>query len=497
MDSKKLVKKEILLKKIQEYFAKNPSKNSAIFKAEAGGNVYWKVQKGKKGFAVTEVSTAKSSYTLTEAGPLPDPDNKLNPEPKSTEKQTVAGQTQPPAQMGRVPTQIIPASNTGTNNSFSGYKPAKMGPPGSNSAPTGSPGTVGRKPVPMDGPKPMDPNLAKKASAHTAGTKDLLKWQPGGIDNEFAKTLLKTKSLEKTMAKMPPDHFKKNFGWSGAQNAAQLVKDPSMMGKVKDYLTQQNPIVAQMLGKAKNTIVAGARYEGIVLKESPSEPFAKISAAYMKYQAKPADHAAASEFVNTLSREKSKVLDPVEKQVLAAIEKENMGNATKTVDSTTRATAFGSGAVAGKSLVSAGKKVDGRLIREDDKEEKDKKKDAKKKEEPEEKDLGTSVKDTPTEDDVESGVAPGPQDPGGLDAEETPAPEEPVAAPEQPKGEEAVVSDRLSGQTIKNASVELKAHGGAITLELVGTKIPAVLSWDSSGKVVFTFKNRPYILRRA
>ncbi len=512
MNSKNVIKKGLLLRKIQEYFVKNPNKTSAIFKASSDGNTYWKVSKGKRGFNVMEVNTSKASFVLGEAAPLPNPDDKLKPEPMGSDKtsvdKTASGFGQmggpPPSSMGAVKTNIEPGNPKGAKPT-----PQRMGPPNTQSASTKPMGTAGRPPEPMDDAPPpstpMSKGTKKKVDAHMAKTQSMLKWTPGGSPNgqpnEFMKSLMKTKDIGATLKKMPSNEFTHAFNWTGAKNAAELAASPEKMKKVTDFLHQSNPYIAQMLGGNK-AVNSGVKREG-VLRESPSDAFAKISSAYMKFQANPKDHKASSEFIQTLTAEKSKVMDPIEKQVLAAIEKENMGLATKNADASTRQTAFGSGAVAApaKGLVSAGRTLLGRIMREEDEKEKDDKPKKKDKEEPEEKDLGSgsSIKDTPTEDDVEAGqVTPGPDAAGGLDGgEESPeAPEAPTEEPEK-KGEEAVVSDRLAGQTIKNASVELQPHGGSITLELVGTKIPASLSWDTSGKVVFTFKNRPYILRRA
>jgi len=105
------------------------------------------------------------------------------------------------------------------------------------------------------------------------------------------------------------------------------------------------------------------------------------------------------------------------------------------------------------------------------------------------------------------------KEPQGLDAE-VPEPEAPEAAPpedapqevpqadaptgaeKEKSGEEAAVAERLSGQTIQTASVDVDESGGEVSLQLVGVKVPATITWTNGGRVVFNFKGRPYVLRR-
>lgn len=114
---------------------------------------------------------------------------------------------------------------------------------------------VKRAPQAMDVPssahKPsvFDP---KQVAGAAAQAKDAGAWNPSGIDNEFAKSVLQTKDIKKTLQQMPPDHFSRNFSWVGAQNANQLVTNPAMFNRAMDYLSQNSPIVAQMLGQKSN-----------------------------------------------------------------------------------------------------------------------------------------------------------------------------------------------------------------------------------------------------
>lgn len=99
------------------------------------------------------------------------------------------------------------------------------------------------------------------------------------------------------------------------------------------------------------------------------------------------------------------------------------------------------------------------------------------------------AKNPPSDDEVDDEV--------GLEnepeAEETPEKQEPVR---QKSEEEFALQKNLTGQTIRNANVELDANGGSLTLDLVNTKIPAELKWSNTGEVTFNFKDRPYTIRR-
>lgn len=57
-------------------------------------------------------------------------------------------------------------------------------------------------------------------------------------------------------------------------------------------------------------------------------------------------------------------------------------------------------------------------------------------------------------------------------------------------------SNSLKGHTIRSANIELKPDGGLITLDLVSVESPSEIAWNNSGKVVFNFKDRPYLLRK-
>lgn len=69
-------------------------------------------------------------------------------------------------------------------------------------------------------------------------------------------------------------------------------------------------------------------------------------------------------------------------------------------------------------------------------------------------------------------------------------------ATKQKSEEEMVLINSLKGQTIKSSDIELQPGGGTLTLDLVSVLSPVKLHWNNEGRVVFDFKNRPYVLRK-
>lgn len=59
-----------------------------------------------------------------------------------------------------------------------------------------------------------------------------------------------------------------------------------------------------------------------------------------------------------------------------------------------------------------------------------------------------------------------------------------------------IFSDRLRGQTIKSAHIKHTTNGGEIKLEFVSTTSPSTITWNNSGKVVFSFKGTKYIIKK-
>lgn len=71
---------------------------------------------------------------------------------------------------------------------------------------------------------------------------------------------------------------------------------------------------------------------------------------------------------------------------------------------------------------------------------------------------------------------------------------EPIA--KNKSDEELLLISSLKGHAIKEADIDLNPNGGVLTLGLVGISNPVEIAWHNSGKVIFTFKGRPYTLKK-
>lgn len=62
-NAKEVIKKDLLRRKIKEFFSKNPNSKTIIVQAGTGNTkTLWKVSKQKKGFNIVEVNTVKDKY---------------------------------------------------------------------------------------------------------------------------------------------------------------------------------------------------------------------------------------------------------------------------------------------------------------------------------------------------------------------------------------------------------------------------------------------------
>jgi hypothetical protein len=71
-----------------------------------------------------------------------------------------------------------------------------------------------------------------------------------------------------------------------------------------------------------------------------------------------------------------------------------------------------------------------------------------------------------------------------------------TALPKFRTEEQMLLTKSLTGQTIKAADIEIKPGGGVLTLDLVSVKNPVKLKWFNNGKVVYEFKDRPYLIKK-
>jgi hypothetical protein len=73
MESRDLVKKDLLRRKIQEHFGKHPESKSVIVKADVGDvKTIWRVQREGRSFSVVEVNTNREQFVISEAVGTPE-----------------------------------------------------------------------------------------------------------------------------------------------------------------------------------------------------------------------------------------------------------------------------------------------------------------------------------------------------------------------------------------------------------------------------------------
>ena len=89
MNSRSLIKRELLRRKIKEHWEKNPTAKSLIVKANFNGiKTFWRVVKEGKSHLVTEVDTKKEVFLLGEVGwPYVDEQDEDKKEKKSDKKE--------------------------------------------------------------------------------------------------------------------------------------------------------------------------------------------------------------------------------------------------------------------------------------------------------------------------------------------------------------------------------------------------------------------------
>lgn len=429
MDNRNVVKKDLLRRKIKEYFEKNPNAKSVIVKANVGElKTIWKVTKESKRFDVVEVNTLREEFTIEQDDKDKEkkPSSEKKPEKKSDTEKTGVGMKSPVYQPDAEHAE-----------------PPKVGPTGTQ-APGAEPKTPTwmKKAIASRG-DPTDPTIPAQPTGQ---------WDPNNPQGAFQR-LAKSVGPLKAMLNMPDADLRRHFGLT------------------KQALTQS--LQAQQRGakRAKQLGMKpfGQKNESKKLTEASIE-YTNISKAFLDAMSDLSDHGKLSKTLRDANNAVGRITDPTEKQNLGAM----IGALTGAVDVTTA----GGGGPKPLARITPVKKtvaqlkqskeLAGRLIKEED-EEKDKVK--KKDSQPEE-----------------------PKEPVEEPESDFPEPEK-VTEPRRSE-EQVVLKKSLEGQTLKTADIELTPNGGILTLNFVALSIPAKLEWDNKGKVVYYFKDRPYLLRK-
>lgn len=477
MKTNEILQKEILRRKISNFFSKNPSQKSAIFKSESfGGKLYWKVDKTKKGYSITEVKTNKDKFMLEAVGDDDDWDKMSSDNGKLPKtpfrdvdfpsKPSRLAKTVPDGQAGGK--SVDPRQRSGTNiePEFNPNEPKKaksLAAAKVSSALAKAKSAVQNK---VGGLK------RKAATANMERqTKNTMQWNPSSPDSQsrFNKTLAQTKSLQKALTSIPQNDFKGFAGFTGAKNAGELLRDKQKMSNFLQHHGQNNPL----LGRFSES------FNRAMLSESPE--FARMSTDFTKSMSFPLDHQKLSAALKAANAIVGRLADPQEKSNVATM----IGVLTNLVDSTTNQMSRG------KTTISSGKNIKGRQLREGTKEDDQNEIPSHKKKEKAAVDLNKML---PGEDDKDPEGVEDPHVDNTSDSELPPSQDMDGAKEISP--EQKIISDKLGGQSIEDASLEFATDAVSVKLQLVGMKNPAILQIFKSGKVKFIYKGRPYLVKK-
>lgn len=299
-------------------------------------------------------------------------------------------------------------------------------------------------------------------------------------------------------------------------NKSNVVKKNLLYRKIKEYFSK-NPKATSLIVKADvgenktlwkvvregknfkvvevNTLREEFTFEGEIpptVREAASLEYSNLSRQFVQAMTPPFDHTKLSNVLKAANQAVGKVVDPKEKQEIGAM----VGALTNLVDATTAG--GGSAAQMSRSSMTTqarpittlrqGASHPGKVVKEEEEKKEDEKKSDEKK-----ADTKPKGKDKPHNVDK---IEPKKDDADGLETNlDDKAPEEPSPT-KALSAEEMVVSKTLSGQTIKAANIQLTPNGGKLSLDLVSAAVPAELEWLKTGKVVFRFNGRPYVLKR-
>ena len=415
------IKQQILLRKAKKIFEQYPNKTSTIMKIKIGDVLtHWKVQRQNNQYAITEVCSSKKTLIFkedkTNVGGVGGKQFEYDPERKGTG--TVGPEDDTPAAV-----RMQQASQA-----------IRSGPSAQKFEPHGVP-----PPLPAG-----QEQIGKKIDRIAQGK------------NHFDRNV-----MQRVAQQLSDKEFGQYYGIPKKSALSQSKTPPPLPSKVSRTGMKSYP---QKITPSKaTTLTMGSNKKGKSLREA-SPAFSKISSAFMDYMSRPTDHVAQSNFINTISREKNSLVNKQEKDSVASIEGQYLGQATKATDSSTKQTPL------------AGMQQKQQLPRQS----------------------LTAGKEIPqTKYRIilrEAGEIE-----GGLDSSqegETPLEDVPEQEPIEKKTSEEQAINKLSGQTIKKAEIRFDENIGKLSMELAGHHQPAELEWNRSGRIIFSFKGQKYILKK-
>ena len=449
------IKHGILLNKAKKFFESFPERTSTILKMKVGNvDTHWNVVRQKGQLQITEINSNKNSFVIKE-------DEKTNVGGKDEKKpylhdpdQKVAGKAVKPDPFK--PGNTIPARSGwgGDKHQKDVRKSIKANPPQMPSA------TKSLNNLFSTGPQYQQAQTKMKGIRGTAKSDfepDVIKRASQSLsDQEFGQFygFTKQSALKRQSSPPPMPSRIKKAGTIPYDGNGPYHKGGAPLEPEKDL---------EKHGK-ETTLANSAKHKGKVIKEA-SPAFSKISAAFMEYMSKQNDHVAQSNFINTISREKMGLVNQQEKDSVAAIESQYLGQATKATDASTKQTPLvgmqQKQQQAIRKPLTQGVERKYRVVM---------------------KEADGEVKDT--------------QDPSGLPNQNTPeeVPEQQPVEPQKTAEENSI--NKLAGQTIRSAGFESDENGNKLSLELAGQHIPATLEWNKTGKIIFSFKGARYTIKK-
>lgn len=443
------LKRGILLKKAKKFFEQFPDRNSTILKMKVGNvDTHWNVQRQKGQLQITEINSNRNIMTIKED--LTSAGGKGMKKPFEYDPNQKSG-----AKKGTG--TVAPGMEPGSPDSMRKSQQAIRASPAAQKF-AGQPDEKPTTTLPY--PKKISDtdtqrhiyDIRKSIKANPKQTQS-----PAATGPQYQQAQMKMKNIRGTAASdFEPDVIKRATQKLSDQEFGQFY------GFSKKSALQRQSTPPPSPGRIAKAGMKQYKESKIIREASPA--FSKISAAFMDYMAKQNDHVAQSNFINTISREKMGLVSQQEKDSVAAIESQYLGQATKATDASTKQTPL-SGVKqqqqqSMKRPLTQGVERKYRIVLHE---------------------ADGDIKGIDQSSDVEQ---PEQQPP-----EELPAPE-----PEK-SGEEKAVS-KLAGQTIKSADVQFDENGGKLTLELASTQHPAVLEWSRTGRVSFHWKGQKYTIKK-
>ena len=443
MNSNSIVKKDLLRRKINEYFTKHPNAKSVIIETDIGENkTVWRVVRENRNFSITEVNTSRENFIMELGGAqnanIEDPVGvaALGDVGKSIENSI---------------NQPAPKATMGLKNAQNSIRAAQKNPNVKKNVHLSQDLTNADK---------MLQNLmkSKQAASIPASSLNMSNKRQGKMIKEVSKAYADVSNA-----------FMDAFGDEAKmaqvrKQAEQAANDPQIknnpderkkLGAIIGMLTGEGDRMANVAGKGAVRVQGSGKPTGgfsSEIKEAvdPTIQIMKIITKNMRGLEN--DPKVRIQVANQLI--------PLIKQI-NHVEKQKVMNFLVTKLNFNKAECKTLGLLEHKVIKEAGEEED------------------------------TNLKQLPP-----TGGNEEQSDVQGKQPEEDSEDKE-VEDEIGPETEElASIQRTLKGATIDDINLELTPSGAKLLIQVVGTPTPAELAWSKTGKIVYTFKGTPYIIRK-